>query len=265
MRAVLPDAPAALAARLAAESLAELIPPVAAGEPDGPEWMSGDRAGAEDLGAIMDRLGRARGSSDPRLTGTVLLEHRTWAVAGPAVLSVLRDRRAPDPSARSVALRMDADGTPAGVAFGGPVAVLAGDPWADVPGAVVLADEAALLGWLGARLTDGHLEPVVATLVPLSRRGPWALWASVHDTLSGVFAWIGDAMGQGGEARRLAGLLLGGPPPLDAPPRYRDLVVGDRVVPVRDRIGCCQSFRAGVAACVDCPRTGEQERVHRLR
>lgn len=264
MSAVTADPCARIVARLAADPLPGAGPPVAAGSPDGPGWVAGERVAPADLEHVMARLGAAWGTDDPRATGTVVLEHRLWAVAAPVVLAVLRERRAPDPAAACVTLRIDGSGVPAGVAFRGPVAVLRDDPWEARPGTVVLADEPALMAWLGNRLTDGHFAAVVAALAPLARRSPAALWASVHDGLSGLFAWIGDELGRGADGRRLAGLLLGVRAPLQAPPRYRDLVVGDRVVHVRDRIGCCQSFRTGDAACVDCPRTGDEERIRRL-
>lgn len=224
------------------------------GPPTGDGWMRpGDMLAPRALEGMMARVARAAGTGDPRVSGTLLLEGYAWSLVAPALALHLTERRVPD--IREAVLRLGPDGYADGLAYTSPrFAALSDDPDAGHRHAVALADEGALLAWLRRGLVD-HLEPIVGALAPRAGRGRRALWASVEDCCSDALTWLGDVLGAGDAARAQADLLLGVEAPLHGRARYRAVGTGAGASVVRERVGCCQSFRRpGHAECPTCPR-----------
>jgi hypothetical protein len=238
---------------------------------DGPPAAGGWLAPAEVLEpSLLDdlvaRVVAEAGCDDPRLLGTYLLEGYVHALATPALGAYLTERRIPDVGPRATAVRLGEGWELAGVAYLAPrVGVLAGDAGAAAEGALPFASEAELLAWFRRRLVR-HVAPLVAELVPRSRRGERALWASVEDTLSGILVWLGEALGCAEWAFGQADLLLGVEAPLAGGFRLRRLEHPGGVERFRERNGCCQYFRKGAehGACFSCTRTSDEERIRRL-
>ncbi|MCC6831051.1 MAG: hypothetical protein IT200_06865 [Thermoleophilia bacterium] len=223
--------------------------------PGGPAtdaWATAADAAREPaLARLVARRAAALDTADRRVAATFLLEGWAWSVAAPAVAAALHEGRVPDPCADAVRLSFAADGTVAGVAFTGPVAVLGADPLAGAAGTVTVGDGPEdLAAWLRARLTGGHLAHVVAALAPLAGRSEAALWASVHDMLSGALVHLAGAAVVPVDPQPLAAALFG-TAPLRAAPRF---VPGDTACGLdRLRVGCCQVFRLGADRCAACP------------
>jgi hypothetical protein len=215
---------------------------------------------------LLARVAAEAECEDLRLVCTSLLEGYVHTLVTPALGAYLTERRIPDVGPRATAVRLGEGSELAGVAYLAPrVGVLEADDGAAAEGALPFATEAELLAWFRRRLVR-HLSPLVAELVPRSRRGPRALWASVEDTLSGVLVWLGEALGCAEWAFGQADLLLGVEAPLTGRFRLRSLEHPRGVERFRERNGCCQYFRKGTehGACFTCTRTSDEERVRRL-
>jgi hypothetical protein len=217
------------------------------------------------LEALLAHVAADAESDDPRLVCTYLVEGYVHALVTPALGAYLTERRIPDVGPRAMAVRLGEGSDLAGVAYLAPrVGVLAGDDAAG-EAALPFGSEAELLAWFRRRLVR-HVAPLIAELVPRSRRGPRALWASVEDTLSGVLVWLGEALGCAEWAFGQAELLLGVEAPLTGRFRLRSLEHPGGVERFRERNGCCQYFRKGTehGACFTCTRTSDEERIRRL-
>ena len=238
---------------------------------DGPPAATGGIAPADLLAPALleDLLARVAAEAefdDPRLVCTYLLEGYVHALVTPALGASLTERRVPDVGPRGVAVRLGEGAELAGVAYLAPrFGVLGDDAAATAPAALPFGSEAELMAWFRRRLVR-HVAPLVAELVPRSRRGPRALWASVEDTLSGILVWLGEALGCAEWAFGQADLLLGVEAPLTGRFRLRRLEHLGGVERFRERNGCCQYFRKGTehGACFTCTRTSDEERLRRL-
>ncbi|MGW6455989.1 (2Fe-2S)-binding protein [Streptomyces sp. NPDC055078] len=148
----------------------------------------------------------------------------------------------------------------------GGFACLPDDPAAGLPGARVLADEAALRDELRAAVAD-QVRPLLAAIGPRVRRGPRALWGMVTDDLISGIWYTGRMLGDEERAIAEVGELLPGPvPPLRGGAGFRRLAGRDgRSYPTRTRAGCCLFYTIRPAeACATCPRTSDAERVRRI-
>ena len=169
--------------------------------------------------------------------------------------------------AGNVAVLIGDDGAPMATALARPrFAALRDDPGAADPHAVPVADRAALWAWYAERLVE-HLEPVVAALAPVARRGPRALWASVEDVCSGYLHWLGEALRRRSSARADADRLLGVRPPLSGRAVFVEVPHPDGARTLVRRNGCCLSYARedpDAVACITCPRVSAAERARRI-
>ena len=189
--------------------------------------------------------------------------------------AMLLDGRCPDPAIDNLAACADEDGYPDRCAVLRPtVAMLPGDPAAADRHSVVVADEAALLGWWALRAT-ATLTPLLAAVRARAPFGLPALWGGVSDEVTGIALWIGQLAGREPVAvwshaqRMLDALAAHAPVRL---PRARPFPVagpeGGQWFQVRAT--CCLSYRSvadeGPAAeryCSTCPlRDDESRRRH---
>jgi len=186
-----------------------------------------------------------------------------WQLATAALGCYLTTRRVPDVSAENVAVHIGDDGRPDEIRFlGGGFAVLAGDPMADHPDAVVVPDLAALRELLVRRLTTHHLEELILALQSQRGLGTRALWAAVEDRCLGALLWLGNGLDLAEHVMREA----------EALSRTAPFVGTSRIVAVASEDGpvltlkrgfCCLAYRLDDGAlCSTCPlrSTGPGER-----
>ncbi|THA39241.1 MULTISPECIES: (2Fe-2S)-binding protein [unclassified Streptomyces] len=145
-------------------------------------------------------------------------------------------------------------------------ACLPDDPAAALPGARVVPDEEALRGEVRAAVAQ-HLEPLLDSFGPRTRRGRRALWGMVTDEIvSGVWH-LGKLVGEEQRARaELEALLPGMTAPYTAGAAFRMLSgpAGERL-PTRDRASCCLFYTIRPEeTCTTCPRTCDADRIVRL-
>ncbi|GAA3732380.1 (2Fe-2S)-binding protein [Streptomyces tremellae] len=146
-------------------------------------------------------------------------------------------------------------------------ACLPDDPAARAPGARVVPDEEALRAEVRAAVAD-HLAPVLAAFGPRMRRRGRALWGMASDEIVESLWYIGHLLGEERRAvTELELLLPAGSVPYAGSAGFRRLTAEDgRTVPTRDRTTCCLFYTLRPDdTCVTCPRTGDGERVRRLR
>ncbi|WLQ37072.1 (2Fe-2S)-binding protein [Streptomyces castrisilvae] len=145
-------------------------------------------------------------------------------------------------------------------------ACLPGDPAASLPGARVVADEAALR----AEVLDavaGHLGPVLDGFRPRMRRGKRALWGMATDEIVEGLWYIAHLLGEEQRAMtELEALLPGTTKPYVGTAGFRELTgPNGESLPTRDRASCCLFYTLRPEdTCVTCPRTCDAERIRRL-
>ncbi|QHC24802.1 (2Fe-2S)-binding protein [Streptomyces sp. GS7] len=140
------------------------------------------------------------------------------------------------------------------------------DPAAGLPGARVVADEAALRAEVRAAVAE-HLGPVLDGFRPRMRRGPRALWGMASDEIVEGLWYVGHLLGEERRAvAELARLLPGGSAPYVGSAAFRELTGPDgQALPTRDRASCCMFYTLRPEdTCVTCPRTGDADRIKRL-
>ncbi|MER7727566.1 (2Fe-2S)-binding protein [Streptomyces sp. NPDC096323] len=143
---------------------------------------------------------------------------------------------------------------------------LPGDPAAELPGARVVADEAALRAEVLASVA-GHLGPVLDGFGPRMRRGKRALWGMATDEIVEGLWYIAHLLGE--ERRAMAELevlLPGTTKPYVGTAGFRELTGPDgESLPTRDRASCCMFYTVRPEdTCVTCPRTCDADRVRKL-
>lgn len=205
------------------------------------------------LADALARVGEDAGTDEPRIQGTWLLEGYAWAIAAPVIGCALLRAPVPDVADGNVAVRLGEDGGIAAMRF------------RSGHGAMSCGDMDHVYAWLRRRLVE-HLEPVVARMRAVTRRGERALWACVEDSCAGAFLWLGDALSESERARADADRLLGVEPPLRLPAQFVEVPYSRGVDVIRARRGCCLSYRrpGHESCCFTCPRTTTGERVRRL-
>lgn len=238
------------------------------GVPDRPGWVTVAELAADRdlLDELLERVGRAYGTEDRAVTGTLFLRAYLWSILAPVVGALLTERRLPRLGAEDVALRFDESGSAVGLAFvGAGFAALAADPDAGHPDASVLPSEDGLLAWLRDQLADAHLPNLFAALRGSRvRRGMRALWGISVDACADAFLYVGRDLGREDEARALAERLLAGPAPLSGQTNYFVLEHDGGSEPTRIRSVCCLYYKVGDGACFTCPRTSNGERLRLL-
>ncbi|MFF7337887.1 (2Fe-2S)-binding protein [Streptomyces sp. NPDC008163] len=145
-------------------------------------------------------------------------------------------------------------------------ACLPDDPAAGLPGARVVADEAALRAEVLDAVAE-HLGPVLEGFRPRMRRGRRALWGMATDEIVEGLWYVAHLLGEEGRAmRELEALLPGTTEPYVGTAGFRELTgPNGESLPTRDRASCCLFYTLRPEdTCVTCPRTCDEERVRRL-
>ncbi|NED84653.1 (2Fe-2S)-binding protein [Streptomyces sp. SID11233] len=145
-------------------------------------------------------------------------------------------------------------------------ACLPDDPAAALPGARVVADEAALRAEVLASVAE-HLGPVLDGFGPRMRRGKRALWGMATDEVVEGLWYIAHLLGEERRAMaELEALLPGTTKPYVGTAGFRELTGPDgESLPTRDRASCCLFYTLRPEdTCVTCPRTCDGDRVRKL-
>ncbi|WP_406090969.1 (2Fe-2S)-binding protein [Streptomyces sp. NBC_01013] len=145
-------------------------------------------------------------------------------------------------------------------------ACLPDDPAAELPGARVVADEAALRAEVLAAVAE-HLGPVLDGFGPRMRRGKRALWGMATDEIVEGLWYIAHLLGEERRAMaELEALLPGTTKPYVGTAGFRELTGPDgQSLPTRDRASCCMFYTLRPDdTCVTCPRTCDADRVRKL-
>lgn len=230
------------------------------------------------LVAAEARHGRARFGTAPRadVAAGFWLHRYTWPLCLVFTLPWLLEHRVPLLPVEQLASRRPAGGWgPAELALLPSAAPLAfaclpGDPAAALPGARVVADQAALRATLRATVA-AQLGPLLTALRPLLRRGPRTLWGLVTDELVEGLWYAAGLLGE--EARAVAALtaLLPEAPAEGATPAegadgapftgaaaFRLTAPqhpGGTALPTRTRVSCCLYYTLRPEnLCTGCPR-----------
>ncbi|MFE7326786.1 (2Fe-2S)-binding protein [Streptomyces sp. NPDC057565] len=145
-------------------------------------------------------------------------------------------------------------------------ACLPDDPAAALPGARVVADEAALRTEVLAAVAE-HLGPVLDGFGPRMRRGRRALWGMATDEIVEGLWYIAHLLGEERRAMaELEALLPGATKPYVGTAGFRELTgPNGESLPTRDRASCCLFYTLRPEdTCVTCPRTCDTDRVRKL-
>ncbi|MGC5341419.1 (2Fe-2S)-binding protein [Streptomyces sp. DT171] len=145
-------------------------------------------------------------------------------------------------------------------------ACLPDDPAAALPGARVVADEAALRAEVRTSVAE-HIGPVLDGFGPRMRRGKRALWGMATDEIVEGLWYIAHLLGEERRAMaELEELLPGTTKPYVGTAGFRELTgPGGESLPTRDRASCCLYYTLRPEdTCVTCPRTCDADRVRRL-
>ncbi|MET7855875.1 (2Fe-2S)-binding protein [Streptomyces sp. NPDC005318] len=145
-------------------------------------------------------------------------------------------------------------------------ACLPDDPAAALPGARVVADEAALRAEVLAAAAE-HIGPVLDGFGPRMRRGKRALWGMATDEIVEGLWYIAHLLGEERRAMtELEALLPGATKPYVGTAGFRELTGPNGAsLPTRDRASCCLFYTVRPEdTCVTCPRTCDTERVRKL-
>lgn len=145
-------------------------------------------------------------------------------------------------------------------------ACLPDDPAASLPGARVVADEAALRAEVLAAVAE-HLGPVLDGFGPRMRRGNRALWGMATDEIVEGLWYIAHLLGEERRAMAELELLLPGTTkPYVGTAGFRELTgPNGESLPTRDRASCCLFYTVRPEdTCVTCPRACDADRVRKL-
>ncbi|MFE4954626.1 (2Fe-2S)-binding protein [Streptomyces sp. NPDC056653] len=140
------------------------------------------------------------------------------------------------------------------------------DPAAAMPGARVVADEAALRAEVLAAVAE-HIGPVLDGFGPRMRRGKRALWGMATDEIVEGLWYIAHLLGEERRAMtELEELLPGTTKPYVGTAGFRELTgPNGESLPTRDRASCCLFYTLRPEdTCVTCPRTCDTDRVRKL-
>jgi len=186
-----------------------------------------------------------------------------WGVGGPAIACHVLSRRVPDISPENVAVRFDGGYCEAALVRER-FAVLPADPAAGHPGAVVVADEAVLLGWMRERLVAG-VEPLLEGLRTFVRIGERAARSRVADLASRAFLMVAadtdDPMRHAADAETF---VTAPGSPLRGTTMFFVVERGGERATFLTRGACCRAYRRpGHGHCDSCPMLTKEEREER--
>jgi hypothetical protein len=274
------DPSAPLAATLA--RIAALDPHTFAaglGDPD-PGWFPATALWDADSARLLEGLAHSTRSypgAERRTAGAFFIGHYAWYLAGAAICAYLAERRIPDLSPANVALRYGSytwySGDQSGQAENievrfvrGHFAVLANDPAAAHPDALVLPSAPALREWLREAL-EQHIAPLIDGVYAVTRLGKRAQWNLVADSCARLFQHAGQHLGD--EPRACAeGLAFIQSPvsPMRAShTRYLTLECNGHRDTFVERGGCCLYYRVAPGQnCSTCPLRPAEERTQLL-
>lgn len=105
------------------------------------------------------------------------------------------------------------------------------------------------------------MRPVIDSVHDRTRRGPYALWGTVTDMVAAAFLSVGEHLGRGTHARRLADAVVTANPALVGATNWTDIswCGGTRHTHIRNI--CCLWYRTeGGDLCATCPRVGPEKR-----
>ena len=208
------------------------------------------------------RLGERRDLSK-RDAGLYVLGSYAWGVGGSAIGCHVLSRRVPDISPENVAVRFDGGSCEAALVRER-FAVLPADPAAGHPGAVVVADEAVLLGWMRERLVAG-VEPLLEGLRTFVRIGERAARSRVADLASRAFLMVAadtdDPMRHAADAETF---VTAPGSPLRGTTMFFVVERGGERATFLTRGACCRAYRRpGHGHCDSCPMLTQEEREER--
>lgn len=130
--------------------------------------------------------------------------------------------------------------------------------------AVRFAVEGSLASATPQTFSDGivaAMEPVVDGVHRRTRRGRHALWGTVTDMVAAAFLRVGDHLGRGTEARRVADAVIDSSTSLVGGTNWLDVTKPNATEPARVRNICCLWYRTeGGGLCRTCPHRGSNRR-----
>ncbi|WIN01007.1 IucA/IucC family C-terminal-domain containing protein [Actinoplanes oblitus] len=173
-------------------------------------WIPAAELTGPRLGTLLESAGR-QWRAQPHAAAALAWKTYTYWLALPAVLGWASARRVPLITADNVLVQFDNPGVllKLGLRPGTPVAVLPDDPLAlgGHPDAVVVGDEAALLGEFRRAVLDQHLTPLLDALHTRVRLGSRPLLGSLASGIAyGILRSADTTPGRSAES---IGLLLG--------------------------------------------------------
>ena len=243
------------------------------GEPQGEEWLclpDDVTSGAARLDTLIAATQARLRTKAPNIVGSAMLQSYQWPVISSAVGCYLLDQRVPDIGAANVRLRYNAEGEAEAIAYTrGQFTVLANDPMAQHPDAVVVPDQAALRATLRAAI-ESHLGGVIAqfcTQLGCKARG---LWLNVADSCTGTLIWLmkehqpAVSVSQI-EAEVEALVRVGGSPLNNKQIGLLPLTYRDHTAVFLDRATCCYWYKTeGGDYCSTCPKRTPEDRKELL-
>lgn len=239
------------------------------GEPSGSDWLPYPLLSTLDgLDTMVRCVSRAAPGASPTVAAALFASSVAAGFAAPLTGALLRERRVVVPDPDRTWLRPAYTGVDAVAVDRVTLTVLPGDPLAGQPGAATAPD----LDALRHAAVSGHralLGPLVDRVAAGTRRGRRALWVDAGDRLATYLLLAGRELGDPGNARREADLLLGSAEP---PIRHRVawLEFEHRGTPViwKRRPVCCLIYQAPTwrgQYCATCPLVSESETIRRTR
>lgn len=229
------------------------------GVPADGDWVSAEELVAEDSPELARRMEFLLGLRGKRDAAMALAGSYARWLAGPAIVSYLLERRAPDLSPANVAVRFSEYGNVDAVAFRrGDFAALPSDPDLAHIDAVILPDEGESLRWLRQSLED-HLAPVIGGVRAITRVGERALWGRCADLCAHAFLAAGREIGT--DAGSKAEAFVSAPEsPLNGRTRFFAIEHAGREQTCLVSGVCCQGYKVpGYGYCATCPLLSQEE------
>lgn len=213
-----------------------------------------------------------------RTRGSYFIGEYTYYVPIALIAGYLTMQRVPDFSLENIAIRFGKytwhSGEHSGEAnrlearfLSNRFAVLAGDPAADHPDAIVLADKAAMREWIRASL-ETHITPLVDRIAAVTRLGRSAQWNLVADACASLFLSVGQNLGIPDESQAEGMSFIKSPDSImkSARTHYVTLHYEEHADTFCSRGGCCRYYTVAENAhkCSTCVMNTPEERDERL-
>jgi hypothetical protein len=218
------------------------------------------RDGGQSLSKRMEQA-RAKWKLSVRDAALFMVGTYAWGVGGPAIACYVLSRRVPDISPENLALTFDGGGGLSEVALrSGRFAALPSDPAASHLEALVLADEAAMLGWMRERLVSG-LGPLIEGVRGHARLGRRAAWRGVPDYVAQAFLMVGrDTEDQARYAADAEAFVSAPGSPMKSNTRFFVVEERGRRGAYLTRGVCCQAYKQPEHDnCDSCPMLSQEE------